>query len=240
MWAAVLRLLWARGAVAHPPERLYRYRPCSDEPLEREPDALVQSYLYAPSFASMNDPMEAFFEVGGDRDQRFTRLAPGADKTLANLYGQVTGIVEKAGLTAFSATHEDLPRWAYCASNFAGFCLEFDTAALPLGDLHGEELHAVPYAERALPAASIAAIFKHARDPGSVVNARLSRKRMEWAHEREWRYITGASGETIFCTRPCDAFFSVPECNQRTLPASAPCFRTGPWRCSRALCGGST
>lgn len=189
-----MRSPWARGSIAQPPKRLYRYRPCTDELLERELDALEQSYLYAPSFASMNDPMEAFVEVGGDLDERFTRLAPGAEETVANLYGQVTGIVEKAGLISFSATHEDLPLWAYYASNFAGFCLEFDTTVLRFGDLQGEELHAVTYAKDALPAVSIDDIFKQARDPGRVVTARLSRKRLEWAHEREWRYITGRVG----------------------------------------------
>lgn len=47
------------------PPKLFRFRPLDDSLLEREMDALGDSYLYAPSFAAMNDPMEAFYETGG-------------------------------------------------------------------------------------------------------------------------------------------------------------------------------
>lgn len=177
-----------------PPPRLYRYRPCDKEVLEREMEALGESFLFAPSFASMNDPMEAFVEVGGELDAVLTRLTPCAAETLGNLYAQVTGMVGKAGLISFSATHTDLPLWAYYASNFAGFCLEFDTDALPLGDLQGEQLHQVTYAQDALPSVSMSTLLSAAREPGTLVTERLSRKRREWAHEREWRYITGRVG----------------------------------------------
>jgi len=178
-----------------PPQALYRYRPCTNVLLERELDALENSYLFAPSFESMNDPMEAFVEVGGEHDVLLTRLKAGSENTLKALYAQVTSMVANAGLISFSATHADFPLWAYYASNFAGFCLEFDTNALQFGDLQGEQLHPVTYAEDALPAVSLTTLLKQARGPGNLVTDRLSRKRAEWAHEREWRYITGRVGK---------------------------------------------
>lgn len=176
------------------PARLYRYRSCDDQTLERELDALQQSYLYAPPFSAMNDPMEAFMEVGDDIDQVFVQLAPQVADSLAHFYGLVTRFVENSALISFSQTHEALPLWAYYASNFAGFCLEFDTRALHYGALQGEQLHQVTYAGGALPALSIQEMLSSGDQVGPVVTSRLTRKRQEWAHEREWRYITGAVG----------------------------------------------
>ncbi|HEY4092155.1 MAG TPA: DUF2971 domain-containing protein [Luteibacter sp.] len=176
------------------PEKLYRYRPCDDQTVEREIEALSQSYLFAPPFSAMNDPMEAFMEVGDEVDQVFVQLAPQAADSLANFYGLVTRFVEKSALISFSQTHEALPLWAYYASNFAGFCLEFDTRALHYGALQGEQLHQVTYAGAALPALSIQEMFRSGDEVGPVVTSRLTRKRQEWAHEQEWRYITGVVG----------------------------------------------
>lgn len=52
-----------------PPAQLYRYRPFDDGLLERELNALRDSYLFSPPFSAMNDPMEAFYDTGcpGDR-----------------------------------------------------------------------------------------------------------------------------------------------------------------------------
>ena len=41
-----------------PPTRLYRYRDLTNSTLERELRALVDGYVFCPSFAEMNDPME--------------------------------------------------------------------------------------------------------------------------------------------------------------------------------------
>lgn len=46
------------------PTKLYRYRPLDDALLDCELGALRDSYLFAPPFAAMNDPMEAFYEAG--------------------------------------------------------------------------------------------------------------------------------------------------------------------------------
>lgn len=43
-----------------------------------------------------------------------------------------------------------LPMWAYHGSNFAGMCLEFDTADLMISDFHAEKLRPVTYARATL------------------------------------------------------------------------------------------
>lgn len=48
--------------------------------------------------------------------------------------------------------------------------------------------------KKALPSVSIAELFRNGRDPGRLFTSRLTRKRVEWAHEKEWRYLVGKVG----------------------------------------------
>lgn len=174
-----------------PPSKLYRFRPLEDGLLQRELDALSGSYVFAPPFAAMNDPMEAFYETGGPGDSLVDALLNQSDKKVADLYAMVDEMIAKFALVSFTGTHLDLPMWAYYGTNFAGMCLEFDAASLSIGDFQGENLLPVTYAKTALPPISLADL---GGDIGAAVTARITRKRIEWAHEKEWRYIAGAVG----------------------------------------------
>ncbi|MGY8829780.1 MAG: DUF2971 domain-containing protein [Pseudomonadales bacterium] len=173
------------------PAKLYRYRPLSDENnlLERELETLQGSYLYAPSFSQMNDPMEAFYTTGGPDDQIFDAIFSHAGLSTNVLHQPFKEMVSRFGLVSFSSSHLDLPMWAYYGSNFAGMCLEFDTENLTIGDFQGEHLVKVNYAESAAPPITISGMLGGVEP---LLISRLARKRIEWAHEKEWRYITGS------------------------------------------------
>ncbi|MFK4771349.1 DUF2971 domain-containing protein [Rhizobium sp. ZW T2_16] len=178
--------------IVQPPKLLYRYRPLDDQLLNREMEALKQSYLFSPSFKSMNDPMEAFYETGGPSDHIIDALFFGGGKKLTAIYDEFSALIDKFALVSFSSSHEDLPLWAYYGSNFAGMCLEFETSELSIGDFQGEQLLPVSYAKSALPPLTMAD-FGGDRLKNSI-HARITRKRSEWAHEKEWRYLTGEVG----------------------------------------------
>lgn len=173
------------------PSTLYRFRPLGAH-FEREMEALSASYLFAPPFSAMNDPMEAFYETGGPGDRVVDKILGEGGKGVAEIYAMVSQMIERFALVSFAGTVEDLPMWAYYGSNFGGMCLEFDTQRLAIGDFHGEELHPVTYARKALPPLTLADV---ASDGGrEAVLARITRKRSEWSHEREWRYVVGEIG----------------------------------------------
>ena len=68
------------------PQFLYRFRPLkSGKILEREIEALRDSYLFAPAFSEMNDPMEAYYETGGPGDSAVNNMIPGATDFSAQL-----------------------------------------------------------------------------------------------------------------------------------------------------------
>jgi len=174
------------------PPKLYRYRPLEEALLDRELGALRDSYLYAPPFAAMNDPMEAFYEIGGPYDQFINAILASNGKRVDSMYELLSQMIERFALVSFSSTHENLPMWAYYGSNFAGMCLEFDSAELAIGDFQGEKLQPVIYARNPLPSLSVQDMAPERLE--EAVTARITRKRIEWAHEKEWRFITGEVG----------------------------------------------
>ncbi|MFI8744505.1 DUF2971 domain-containing protein [Pseudomonas sp. NPDC077186] len=181
------------------PNRLYRYRPLSDRDnlLERELSALRDSYLYAPLFEQMNDPMEAFMPMGGDSDHIFDEVVKPLGLKTEDYYDGIRLLIQQFGLVSFSSTHNYLPMWAYYASGFEGMCLEFDSERLAVGDFQNEHLSKVVYKREALPPLTIESVLRVPEDPhvkGELLK-RLNRKRIEWKHEKEWRYVTGASGK---------------------------------------------
>jgi hypothetical protein len=171
------------------PASLYRFRPLDDALVDRELSALEASYLFTPPFSAMNDPMEAFYETGGPTD-RIVDAMLGTGKGVADLYKLLSDTVAAFALVSFAGTAEDLPMWAYYGSNFAGMCLEFDAAKLGVGDFQGEKLLPVTYARKALPPLTVAD-FARAEE---AITERITRKRIEWSHEKEWRYVVGQVG----------------------------------------------
>ncbi len=179
-----------------PPVKLYRYRPLDDVRLNRELKALQESYLFSSRFSEMNDPMEAFYETGGPGDRIIDAMFAPAGKSTKEIYQMLSEMIDSFALVSFASSNEDLPMWAYYGSNFAGMCLEFDTAELMIGDFRGQQLVPVTYARSALPPLTFADLgTKHLAE---AVIARITRKRSEWAHEKEWRFVTGQAGPMYY------------------------------------------
>ncbi|RUX21598.1 DUF2971 domain-containing protein, partial [Mesorhizobium sp. M2A.F.Ca.ET.037.01.1.1] len=118
-------------------------------------------------------------------------LSP-SGKTTADLYRLLDETIAKFALISFTGTCEALPLWAYYANNFAGMCLEFDTRRLFVSDFQGEKLREVTYARHAAPSLSLNDFGPGRLDEAII--SRISRKRIEWAHEKEWRFVTGTVG----------------------------------------------
>lgn len=175
-----------------PPQHLYRYRPLDGALFERELETLQKALLWSPHFREMNDPMEAFYELGGAADPLLDVLLQPSGKSTRDIYDMVRKTVDNFCLVSLSTSPMALPMWAYYASNFAGMCLEFRTDELFTGDLQNERLTPVTYAETAPPPIQ----FHELGGDGiqTSLEASFSRKRIEWQHEQEWRILTGAGG----------------------------------------------
>lgn len=193
------------------PDRVYRYRPLDDTLFEREMSALRDAYLYAPPFAAMNDPMEAFYETGGPGDRIIDAMLAPSGQGVGAMYEILSDLIDRFALVSLAGTHLDLPMWAYYASNFAGMCLEFSTSELDIGDFQNEQLRQVTYARSALPPLTLAEMAPE-RIKEAVI-ARITRKRVEWAHEKEWRLIVGETGPKHYVDDALSRVFLGPRIN---------------------------
>lgn len=194
------------------PDKVFRYRPLEDGKLfNREFGALRDAYLYAPPFTAMNDPMEAFYETGGPGDRIIDAMLAPTGKGVGTMYEMVSDMIDHFALVSLASTHLDLPMWAYYASNFAGMCLEFSTHELGIGDFQNEQLRSVTYARSALPPLTMADMaLEHLRE---AVIARITRKRIEWSHEKEWRFVTGTTGPKHYVDDALSRVFLGPRIN---------------------------
>lgn len=177
------------------PARLCRYRSLDESLFRREMDALKDSYLYAPSFRKMNDPMEGFYQLGGNEDY-FLKTWLGAEDEYRKLHKMASDIFDRLAIISLSQTTLDYPLWAYYASSFSGMCLEFDTSILQVGGLQGENLVKVVYQSEELPALGL---MRFASESGrEELVKRISIKREEWVHEKEWRFVVGEEGKRYY------------------------------------------
>lgn len=170
------------------PPRLCRYRPLGLH-AERELHALRGAYLWAPRFSEMNDPMEASYQFGGTGDGLIDAMLGVSGKSARMIYDMARSTIDQFCLVSFSTSASDLPLWAYYGDSHAGICLEFDTDWMLAGAFRGEPLVQVEYAE-----APLASIPFHEVTSPNAIQRRLSRKPLEWAHEKEWRVLTGQGG----------------------------------------------
>lgn len=102
------------------PAHLHRYRPLG-EYAKREIDALLNGYIYCPSYSDMNDPMEGAHRMSA----RFLN-APESAKSQA----RVKYAFEKVGIASLSEVNDHEPMWAHYADEFQGMCVQYSLARL--------------------------------------------------------------------------------------------------------------
>jgi len=192
---------------------LYRYR--SLEIIDREIDALKNSYLYAASFDKMNDPMEAFYELGGGEDVIINSLFPTIPLFSSKIYSLHENYINQLGLLSFSKSNLKYPMWAYYANNFSGICLKFDKSVLMQGSLNGEIIIPITYSNETLPTISMLELIGPSQEQVlKTILLRLSRKRKDWQHEDEVRIMTGKIGKKYYFENALKKIFLGPKINE--------------------------
>lgn len=178
------------------PKKLYRYRSLSElgdnSLLDRELLALEKAYLFSPSFTEMNDPMEAFYEMGSAGDRLLDIALNENGKSIEDIYAIIESALSEFCLLSFSTSNLNYPLWAYYADNFSGICLEFDTAELTTGGLDTEFLREVKYVKKPPQPISFTDISNSSLR--EKLTDHLFRKRIDWQHEAEWRLLTVKRG----------------------------------------------
>ncbi|WP_107675004.1 DUF2971 domain-containing protein [Agrobacterium sp. LAD9] len=164
------------------PRQLYRYRSLvglNPNKFRQELDAITGAYVYCPSYASMNDPME-----GSHRESALLKESQKYDQTIQ----EVRMAIDTLGIASFSETMDHEPMWAHYAQNFSGICVEYNVKRLldSLPDQH--EFVRMTYNELA------PMLYRDRETAENRAKMILSCKSVRWASEREWRLIRPAIG----------------------------------------------
>ncbi len=158
------------------PRRLFRY--CRlDRPndLENEISAFRTRYVWSSPYKGMNDPMEGFYEPSARlrREPRWREL-----------YREILHAKQATGIACFSETFDNELMWAHYAGNYSGICIAYSATKLADNLPDSARLVRIAYAE--------SPIYLSKHDRGDVIQAAqkiLSRKKYNWAYEREWRVM---------------------------------------------------
>jgi hypothetical protein len=114
------------GTVAPPvlPEHFFRYRSLGPKDsldiVNREMDAIVQSYIYCGDFLKLNDPMEGDFALTARLMKR-----PEAQEVLDAISTGQTDV----GIASLSDTLNNDLMWTHYANNWSGICMPVSRAA---------------------------------------------------------------------------------------------------------------
>lgn len=161
------------------PSYLYRYRSLDGKGLEHEIDALVNSYIFCPTFDQMNDPMEGSHKFGLNLIQQV-----GFRNQASSIYAERRVI----GIASLTETHQHEPMWAYYADQFKGICIGYHTKKLLKALDPDIDLIRMAYNENPPLLA---------RDRNSAIDKAkltLGTKSVKWMSEREWRLLTLRNG----------------------------------------------
>jgi len=188
------------------PEFLYKYRGAD---LDRQVETLANDQIWMASPESLNDPFEATVVVDRDRFETFDLLAfatvqelLGISRKTKGAYQQFLEALDKfieqvRGWGILSLTQNPLDElcWAHYADSHRGFCIEYASEQLLALDLRSEILLEVLYQERppVLDPAELASV-REAELKSYITSALIATKSLRWAHEEEWRVVSGTPG----------------------------------------------
>jgi len=170
------------------PPLLYRYRPLSNDTIDREIAAIDEQYIWLSNYRELNDPMEGFYEPSGrlQKENNYTEAAR-----------QLLSAKKQIGICSFSDTHENELMWTHYATNYAGICVAYRPIPLIKG----------------LPDDTHLARLTYGNTPPKIDNSEatnldkaatkiLSHKKSNWVYEREWR-VLGPRGRLNIESKGC-------------------------------------
>jgi|GEM_PF-1633288 len=173
------------------PQWLYRFRRLNGPKgslLGQELDPIREVYIFCPTYASMNDPME-----GKHTESAMLRSDEGHAATIQ----QVVSVKDALGIASFSEVVDHEPMWAHYADGFAGVCVRYNFRKLLRGLGDEVEFVRMAYNETA------PVLLRDRKTAEQRAKLVLSIKSVRWASEREWRLMRPNSGKAFYNNLDC-------------------------------------
>lgn len=198
------------------PRFLYKYRSLASPAIDFTKQIISKCELYFASPLQMNDPFEGYFTF--DREDLFGMLPeiagevrkqvgqPDVDvKRVADKWPSVAEeyrlsirgqFLSAVGVVSLTERWDSALMWSHYSDSHRGICIEFDVQLAPRDETWA--LWPVVYTDYC-PVGKLSS----ADTLGEVMVASMYHKAVDWAYEKEWRFIR-LTGEAANPNLPCD------------------------------------
>lgn len=173
--------------------KVYKYRSIEEKAFERDFKTLSENCFFAPNYAHLNDPFDIYF------NEQITPLikvleAIFSDHNISNFENELKKTLnfkERVGIYCLSKDFLNEQLWAYYASSYFGYCVEYDLDKLIDKSQNSDfECQLEIDYEDDIPLIDIGDI----KNTESFIRKIYAIKKSTWKHEDEIRLIFNNHG----------------------------------------------
>ncbi|WP_223557866.1 DUF2971 domain-containing protein [Chryseobacterium lathyri] len=168
--------------------KAYKYRSIEENLFKRDFKTLVNNTFYSPNYTTLNDPFDIYFsEQISPLIKNLNKMFPSNDSS--NFEKQLKTVLnykEKVGIYCLSKDFLNEQLWAYYASSYSGYCIEYDLDKLVDKSQNSDfEYKLEINYEDVIPIIDIGDI----KNQNSLIRKMYAVKKSNWKHEDEIRLI---------------------------------------------------
>lgn len=168
--------------------KVYKYRSIDKEAFDRDFNTLRDNCFFASNYINLNDPFDIYFnEQISPLIEILKTIFPNNDiSNFENKLKKTLDLKEKVGIYCLSKNFLNEQLWAYYASSYLGYCIEYDLSKLiDLSQNPDFEYQLDIDYEDNIPVISIEDI----KNVNSFIRKIYAVKKSTWKHENELRLI---------------------------------------------------
>ncbi|SIS91710.1 Protein of unknown function [Chryseobacterium ureilyticum] len=178
--------------------KVYKYRSIEKDIFDRDIKTLKENSFYSSNYSALNDPFDIYFneEISHSVDL-LKILFPFAElDNFKKCLGEVLDFKEKIGIYCLSTDFLNEQLWAYYASSYSGYCIEYDLDILIDKEQNFDFQYKfkVDYKE-SVPTLGIEDMSNLS---SSFIQKMFATKKSAWKHEKEVRLIFDKYGMKKF------------------------------------------
>lgn len=168
--------------------KVYKYRSIEKDVFERDFETIKNNSFYSSNYSMLNDPFDIYFnEQISPLIKILNKLFPSNDSSnFEKQFKIVLDAKEKTGIYCLSKDFLNEQLWAYYASAYSGYCIEYDLEKLVDKSQNSDFEYKleVDYND-IIPTIDISDVDK----PDSLIRKIYAIKKANWKHEDEIRLI---------------------------------------------------
>lgn len=169
--------------------KVYKYRSIEEEIFKRDLETISNNSFYSSNYSMLNDPFDIYFneEISQVIDL-FKVLFPHSElENLEKQFREVLNFKDKIGVYCLSTDFLNEQLWAYYASSYFGYCIEYDLEKLvdKGQNFDFQYQFEIDYREN-IPTLAIDDLINLQE---SFIRKMFATKKSAWQHEKEIRLI---------------------------------------------------